>query len=474
MEGETALIYSAAYGHTGVAKLLLNHPKIDVNIQDNKKYTAFVHAAISGHNEIFELLFEQSKVDDIVLDAARNNADIHAYNKVAEFSYILYKAMEQAVIRGHDKIVEKLLNYPNIDIIREYFDTYVLFAVCRGLEDILKMLLEKGDVDINKKYFNEEYTLLIYAVEEGYAEIVRLLLKQPGININVKNAEGETALDCAIKKGRRKIIRLIQSKIGSQSQIQQFEFTDVVKESKPNHYKKINKRFIEVVSQGDINEMDTLLEEKNPNNGKILVNINSRDKNGDTALIIASDKGNLEAVRWLLEYKADLTLKDANGDNALIRGAEKGHFDVVEELLFRKANINSTGQHKKTALMAAAENGHIRVVKLLIKKRAKVTIKNDYDKTALDIVTEKMNKLNYSAADNNIYETIKKFLENQSKQFDRESDHEIKINNLLNNNWEVVPDKNYETDLKIWEKNDPVIYNKIQQLIEDIEIDPFR
>jgi len=124
--------------------------------------------------------------------------------------------------------------------------------------------------------------------------------------------------------------------------------------------------------------------------------------------------------------------------------------------------------------MAAAENGHIRVVKLLIKKRAKVTVKNDYDKTALDMVIEKMNKLNYTASNNNPYEIIKNILENQSKQSNERSNHEIKINNLLNNNWEVIPDKNYETDLKIWEKNDPVIYNKIQQLIEYIEIDPFR
>jgi len=305
---------------------------------------------ISGNNEIFKLLFEQSKVDDIVLDVARRYADIHAYNKVAELSFVLNKAMEYAVIRGHNKIVEMLLNHPNIDIIKEYFCNYVMFAVSRGHEDILKMLLEKGVVNINEKYLTEKFTLLTYAVEEGYAEIVKLLLKQPGIDINVKNVDGETALDFAIRKGRRKIIRLIQSKIVPQSQTQQFESVVVAKESKPNQLKNINKRFIEAVSQGDINEMDTLLEEENPNNGKILVNINARNKNGETALIIASDKGNLEAVRWLLEYKADLTLKDSNGDNALIRGAEKGHLDVVEELLFRKANINSTGQHKKNGI----------------------------------------------------------------------------------------------------------------------------
>ncbi|ORX81435.1 ankyrin repeat protein, partial [Anaeromyces robustus] len=88
--------------------------------------------------------------------------------------------------------------------------------------------------------------------------------------------------------------------------------------------------------------------------------------------MIASEKGNLDAVRLLLSYQADPSLKDNKGDNALIKSARAGRFDVVEELLNRKVNINANGYHKKTALMAAVENGHLRVIKLLIKKGAKI------------------------------------------------------------------------------------------------------
>ncbi len=142
---------------------------------------------------------------------------------------------------------------------------------------------------------------------------------------------------------------------------------------------------MEAVSQGNINEIDLLLDE----NGTLLVDINTRNESGETALMIASDNGNLEVVRWVLSYEEDLSLKDVHGNNALIRAAKKGYFDVVEELLNKKANINSTNNDNRTALMNASENGYIRVVKLLIKKGSHITLKDKYDQTTLDIVMAK-------------------------------------------------------------------------------------
>jgi len=313
------------------------------------------------------------------------------------------------------------------------------------------------------------------SVEYGDTSIINMLLQQPGIDINVQDAEGETALDIAKMKGRRRIIRLIQSKIepGYTHYSQMDLFGEETKrESTPTG--KINEKFWNVIIQGDINEMDNLLEETN-SKGKPLLRINARNKNGDIPLILASDLGNLETVRLLLEYKADLSLKDAHGNNALIRAAQKGHLDVVEELLFRQANINSTGQHKRTALIAAAENGHIRVVKLLIKKGAKVTVKDDYGKMALDIVREKMEKLSNASNEYEYYESIKNILEIQSRNKGSYQPFEIekKMENFSNNR-EVHPDKNYETDLKVWEKNNPSMFSKVQELVDYIRLDPFR
>jgi len=180
----------------------------------------------------------------------------------------------------------------------------------------------------------------MYAVETGNIRIVNLLLNHPGIDINAKNDEDETALSCAERKGRRRIVKLIRSKMKPQNQqIELFQ-----EEVKPPAVMK-NIKFWKAISQGDINEMDSWLDEK----GKLLIDINARNEKGDTALIVASENGNLNAVKWLLEGEADISLKDAHGNNALIRAAKKGpHFcesnknniekDIIYEMFKRRKN----------------------------------------------------------------------------------------------------------------------------------------
>jgi len=310
-------------------------------------------------------------------------------------------------------------------------------------------------------------TALMWTVERKNVGIINLLLNQPGIDIKAENNNGETALNIAenIKYGRG-IARIIRSKMGPQSQ----QLESFKEEIKYQSMGKIYKEYWKAITQVDINEIDSWLDEED----KILVYINMKNKKRDTSLIIASENGNWSVIKWLLKYNANISFKDKNGDNALIRAAKKGHLDVVDELLFRKANINSTGQHKRTALMAAAESGHIRVVKLLIKKGAKVSVKDDYNKTVLDIVNEKIKK--YANVNSNyrlIKNALKTVLESHNKHLNLLFNGKMKMKALLNT-WEVVTNINYESDLKGWKKDDPNTYEKIQQLTEDIKNDPFR
>ena len=46
-------------------------------------------------------------------------------------------------------------------------------------------------------------------------------------------------------------------------------------------------------------------------------NINLQDKDGFSALMIATDKGYLEIVKFLLENGANINLQDNNGNSAL-------------------------------------------------------------------------------------------------------------------------------------------------------------
>lgn len=65
---------------------------------------------------------------------------------------------------------------------------------------------------------------------------------------------------------------------------------------------------------------------------------NHQDKLGQTALIIATEKGNLDMVKRLLEHQVDVQIKDKNGRTALDKAQTKGHTEIVTEL--RKAEQN--------------------------------------------------------------------------------------------------------------------------------------
>lgn len=63
------------------------------------------------------------------------------------------------------------------------------------------------------------------------------------------------------------------------------------------------------------------------------------DRQGNTALTIASYLGHLETVRELLRNNADVNLADQNGDTALIWAACRGHLEIIQELLRNKADV---------------------------------------------------------------------------------------------------------------------------------------
>lgn len=107
----------------------------------------------------------------------------------------------------------------------------------------------------------------------------------------------------------------------------------------------------------------------------------------DQSLLLASEKGNLEVVKELIEVGADVNFFKVEyfteSITPLKLAAENGHLEVVKELINAGANVNfDIDAYKKTALSLAAENGHLEVVKELIKSGASVNSKNSKDDKA--------------------------------------------------------------------------------------------
>lgn len=115
--------------------------------------------------------------------------------------------------------------------------------------------------------------------------------------------------------------------------------------------------FLNAVEQGDIEQIKYLLNKNNYVNinvfgiAKILIENNKNDiekkdieidfknKEGYTPLMIASYKGNTDMVKLLLEYNASVDITNNYNYTALIYACIYGNLDVVKILLKHKANI---------------------------------------------------------------------------------------------------------------------------------------
>jgi ankyrin repeat protein len=136
-------------------------------------------------------------------------------------------------------------------------------------------------------------------------------------------------------------------------------------------------KIINAVEKGNKKEILKLL--------KAGVDVNIKDEDGYTALILASYNGHTETVKILLESGADVNIKDEDGYTALITASSQGHAETVKLLLESGADVNAENKESFTALMYASLNGHIGTVKLLLEAGADANVKNEYGETALDI-----------------------------------------------------------------------------------------
>lgn len=78
--------------------------------------------------------------------------------------------------------------------------------------------------------------------------------------------------------------------------------------------------------------------------------------------------GHIKVVEFLLEKNVDIEQKDYNGITALLIAVKRGFFEIVELLLKQNAEINLSDNKGNTPLFLACENGHYDIAELLIGK----------------------------------------------------------------------------------------------------------
>ena len=119
------------------------------------------------------------------------------------------------------------------------------------------------------------------------------------------------------------------------------------------------------------NSKDFLLNCQNNNfeavyvNLKNGVNINQRDIDGNTGIILAIMNKHKNIVDLLIEFKADVNLYNKKDFTPLIYASMNGSLDVINKLIKHGADVNYKTKNGMTAIIAGCINKRKNVVDIL-------------------------------------------------------------------------------------------------------------
>lgn len=112
---------------------------------------------------------------------------------------------------------------------------------------------------------------------------------------------------------------------------------------------------------------------------------NVRDGDGVPAIYIAAQEGGVGWVALLLKHDADINIANrSDGKTILMYFAERGETDAVKFLLGQDADPNITDGFGETALMKAVRARQFRVTKALLGAGSDLSIADSSGRTALD------------------------------------------------------------------------------------------
>jgi len=350
-------VLAAKYGSVKIVNYFINKG-ININIKDKDEIkTALIYASENGHIEVVKLLIE-------------NNAKLDESGKGG------INALIGATKNNHLEIVKLLL-----------------WKILEGRKNITN---EKEIEDYNNRYLNKkddmQKTALIWAAISGYTQIIKLLIES-GANLNEKDAEKKTALMNAAYYGKVESTKtIIDEIVKNRKKIKDKD--KIIKYN--NEYLNIKDDYegktalMWAIHYGDLKRLDIL---------KIIIetgaNINEKDKNGNTALMLAVTNNNLTNIirllfiKLLIDNGANLDEKNDEGKTAIILASQMGNIEVVELLVKNGANIDEQEEitshniARRNALMRAIENNYIKVVELLINNGANLSVSDALGDTPL-------------------------------------------------------------------------------------------
>lgn len=196
--------------------------------------------------------------------------------------------------------------------------------------------------------------------------------------------------------------------------------------------------------------------------------------------MIASENGNLEIVKLLTNHDADINYKDKEKNTPLILAAKNGQYHVISTLLKHGAAINAQNKEGESAIIVAAANAHVETVRMLLKKYDGVSkkVKESDKKNAQEkvkTVKEKLEKeLEIKKGDNSRIEDYKTIINLLCNEQTNQNANDQFVMDMKEKNifWPMFFSKNSKKQMEDLQKNDPS-FDRVKDAINQVSMDPF-
>ncbi|KAF0700898.1 Aste57867_8584 [Aphanomyces stellatus] len=357
--GNSALLLAAGNGYPKIVHLLL-----DATANSNlSNYVRKIHifalattaaAASEGHADVLKIML------------SNETTDVDSVNEEG------WTALLHASDHGHLECVKILLQHQaNPNTVAVNGTTGLLLATKRGYHEIVRTLLQAG-ADIEATVGS--MTPLMLAASYGYLSIIQMLL-DAGAQFDATNADGKTPVDMAIEHSHatsKKLLMLRErhpllffAKSGDLARLS----AEVEKGQRLEDRDESGKSaLMYAASAGHTPVVRYLLQQH--------VDLDAMDTNGATALSLAAGDcrdllerellyrlvrtGDIAALREILDEKPnmDVDQRDEDGTTLLIVAVEHGQAEIVKLLLDCNAEIDAMRLDGKTPLMLAIEGNH--------------------------------------------------------------------------------------------------------------------
>jgi ankyrin repeat protein len=246
----------------------------------------------------------------------------------------------------------------------------LLASSSAGDMENVRALVESGaEVNATDLFGN---TPLIYAAAGGHMGLVHWLIEN-GVRVNAKNQIGMTALHRAQMQGHTEVVMLLK-KYGAEDETQGVAYGAGAAVGTLD--------LLQAASDGNVQGVRACLATG--------ADVNAKNAEGWTALMIATLKGYREIVQILLEEeRAQVNARSHHGWTALRYAVSMGDSESIRILLAAGAEVNAPDHDGWTALIQAAGEGNLECLEILLAEGAEAESKNKIGETARLIASHK-------------------------------------------------------------------------------------